>query len=302
MNKFFFFIGLSGLAMLFSNCRNLAFVAPEQELVSYFINDYPLDSRTKQVYTVLTYNIHMGFTDDQNPFASGDVGASIEHLDSLVAAIKSLDPDFVALQDVGRNVTHTVIEDQAAYLAAALEMNFAYSDYSEVNTGKDVFIRGSRGHLLLTKFEIQSIDNIEILNQTRYESRYCQVSNIKINEQRSISLLNTHFRGGAAQEEKDYETNTILEIAEAQAHPIILCGDFNNTLNTTHIAKIDSIYPSVLTLVLNQERLEVETNHTKIDNIFVEDAFFEVQNIGLMKEQYWYLSDHRCLFARFTLK
>jgi len=294
------------ICLFITGCEDLTFFEKEQELVHYYNNDFSSETEAKDVYTVLTYNIQMGFTKDQNPFEANTVGGSAEHLSQLVEAINSINPDFVALQDVARNVSHTLIEDQVGYLARELKMNYAYGDYSEVNTFNGIFIRGTRGHAFLTKYKIKKIENIEILNQSRYDSRTCLTVDIEINHDKSISFLATHFRGH--QEVKKLQAERILDITSFQENPIIILGDFNATIRSPHLTKLVNLFPSVLSLAPFLQRFNVQYtgtigtpgNASVIDLIFMDSANFKVIDIGIMEEQYWNLSDHRFLFTSFS--
>lgn len=297
---------------LLMGCQDLSLVEQDKEWVIYFDNQYPAPDTIPEQLGVLTFNIQMGFSNDQTPFQTGAIGGSPAHLDALAEAIANFDPDFVALQDVARAVSHTIIEDQVGYLADALQMNYAYADYSEVNTFNGVFIRGSRGHALLSKYPIVHTENHEILNRSRYDSRSCHLTKIQLAEDQHIVFLGTHFKGGAALPAKELQTDLVLELAAQQNDPIILLGDVNNTLRNDHIKRISSHYPSVLELISAQERRWIETYGTfgnpylrrgiVIDNIFMDTAAFEVEHAYLMPEIFWPLSDHRYVYAMFAYR
>ncbi|MEM9823326.1 MAG: endonuclease/exonuclease/phosphatase family protein [Bacteroidota bacterium] len=295
--------------VLFIRCNDLAFLEKEQSLIQYFNNDYSIPSESQDEFTILTYNIQMAFANNQSPFDAGNVGGSPEHLRQLAEALASVDPDFVALQDVGRNVSHSLIQDQIGFLAEALKMNYAYADYSEINTLNNPFVRGTRGHAFLSKYPIKDMDNIEILNQSRYDSRSCQIIEVELGPNQFITCLNTHFKGGASPQAKEWETDQIIKIINQTDNPILLAGDFNNTINASHIKRIDNLLPSVLTLADDEQRDLVNYQGTKgnpgnnnvIDNIFVDSSYFDILSIGIMDDQYWNLSDHRFLFATFSI-
>jgi len=90
----------------------------------------------------------------------------------------------------------------------------------------------------------------------------------------------------------------------------MLLGDFNNTINNSHIKRIHSEMPSVVTLISDEERNIVEFIGTSgspssglniIDNIFVEKNKFHINKVGIMEEQYWNVSDHRFIYTSFAL-
>ncbi len=169
--------------------------------------------------TVLTWNIHKGFTALNGEFV----------LDELRTAIRSAHADVVFLQEVvGENHDHrkTVerwpTQPQFEFLADSVWTSYAYGRNA-------VYPRGHHGNVILSKFPIVSWDN-ENISTNRLEHRgllHC-VAQLRRNSRR-IHLLCVHL--GLTQRGRNLQVDMLsrrIEKLVPPDEPLILAGDFND--------------------------------------------------------------------------
>jgi len=97
--------------------------------------------------TIMTFNIRAGGGTENLDLSPKYVKATKDKLENLVAAIKSIDPDVVGLQEVrGYN--------QAKYFAEKLNMNFVYGAHGASNWW---------GLTILSKFKINAA-KVKLIN------------------------------------------------------------------------------------------------------------------------------------------
>ncbi|MCG8326605.1 MAG: endonuclease/exonuclease/phosphatase family protein [Chitinophagales bacterium] len=303
------------IIIFFSSCSDLSIFEKEKELISIYENSFaPRDFSIDDTLVVMSWNIQMGFRNDQNAFNGNDVGGTPSHFDQMVNAIKEINPDIIALQEVGHNADHTFVENQAQYLANALKMNFAYADYSEIITGYNILTRGARGHALLTKFTINETENIVSLQQGRYLRRSVLNTTIKLNDQNNLNILGLHFASRAEREEKINQSNHLIQIALEQRNPVILLGDYNDVHWSYVLTPFEENgFSNALLEESNPCQFNVEhygsIGHEEtawmgvlIDHILFSKKTLNSYSLCLGDESTWTLSNHKPIIGKLLLK
>lgn len=235
---------------------------------------------------LMTFNIRVGGGSKNpgvNPF---DLEDSKKNLLRIAAAIKSAEPDIVALQEVKGRA-------QAKFIARKLNLNYAYASHGGDNRW---------GLALLSKFKIVGLDIGRV--HTGDDIRAGQVCRVDFNG-KIITCINVHYHLA------DYaaQTRATMKIIEEIPGPAVLMGDFNlaewnEALTPIKQRLLDScdVAPDA------DEAIRVKKTGTyvyrkgyRIDYIFVEPQAFKVVNVGLIPKEYRDASDHIAYFADVVL-
>lgn len=239
MNKLYIFLVL----VLFLSCDGLNVFESDHELEVVFKNNYTHKNNLscQDTLTIVVWNIQMGFKENQNAFNGNDVGGTPTHMDSLIKFFRDIEADIIILQEVGNDLDHTIVKNQTKYIADKLQYNFAYGDYSEILTGKNVFIRGKRGHAIITRFLFSDIQNQETLSLSRYDRRtnfFATINSDGCNPNQ-ILLNSVHFASSSTIEEFQLQTTRALSNLNENL-PTIYAGDFNDDNFSSIFKEFDS--------------------------------------------------------------
>jgi endonuclease/exonuclease/phosphatase family metal-dependent hydrolase len=170
---------------------------------------------------ILSYNIHKGFDwKNKNYF-----------LKEMKEFIKSSDADIVFLQEVvGKNSRYEeqgMIDSQFEFLADQIWPHFSYGHNA-------VYDHGHHGNLILSKFPIESFENIDI-STNKWEQRGLLVCKILLPSNgfegdnffyAACSHLNLLHKGRLLQYQKI--KNYVLSKELDHKIPLIIAGDFND--------------------------------------------------------------------------
>lgn len=160
--------------------------------------------------TLVSYNIHSGIGVDKK-----------FDLDRICGVLGEIEPDVVAMQEVGDFRGVTAREDHAEYLAEKTGLHVAF--------GPNVVKSGRRyGNAVLSRLPILKSRNYDISVRNR-EPRGALRCDLDVGEGRPLHVFCLHL-GLAASERREQEalilTSDILRDA-ARVDPLVLCGDFN---------------------------------------------------------------------------
>jgi endonuclease/exonuclease/phosphatase family metal-dependent hydrolase len=274
---------LTGLFIMFSfygcsSIYNIRKAADDQDL------------KNKNSLVIMTYNIRMGGGSKNPDLPPQKLRAPFKNLDNLVKAIRSVDPDIVALQEVPGFY-------QAKYLARELRMNFVYSGHGDKKI--------KWGLAILSKFKLskKEIRSIYYPGSVPVDPRIGLEARIDVNGT-PISIFNVQYHLG------NYESQveaTIRAIKRFKG-PHVLLGDFNCPASAYELMPISNSMVETCRAVQTAESMNASRRGTllfgnsKIDHIFVNSESFEVQDAGIIAEEHWNASDHMAFFARVVLK
>lgn len=181
---------------------------------------------------ILSYNIHKGFDWKNKNF----------FLAEMKELIRSSEADIVFLQEVvGENQkfkNNGHIDSQFEYLANEIWPHFSYAQNA-------VYDHGHHGNLILSKFPIESFQNIDI-STNKWEKRGLLICKIFLPEEcqskipffyAACSHLNLLHSGRILQYQK-IKAQILLQkqVDHLQNIPFILAGDFNDwNQKATHV-------------------------------------------------------------------
>lgn len=267
----------AALAFLLSTCDSVG------ESTAVSIGD--MDNQTPSEFpgwgaplTVMTYNIRVGYGGKDTGINPWKLRRQKKSLPPIVAAIKSIDPHVVGLQEV-------LSAGQAAQLARALNMNYVYAAHPPPNDWW--------GLAILSKFKV-----LETKTATIGSGRGALISTLDIDGRR-VTVVNVH---------KDHTVTdgsslkAILKTVENIQAPLILLGDFNISPPEPRAKMVTARFvdTAVAAQTESAEAARFEGTHwegDRIDYVFVREQEFAVRDAGLTPEEHWDASDHLAYYA-----
>jgi endonuclease/exonuclease/phosphatase family metal-dependent hydrolase len=240
--------------------------------------------------TVMSYNIRVGYGGKDHGVDPYTLSMRKENLPPIVAAIQSIDPDIVGLQEVRGS-------GQARRLAKAMDMNYAYTWHDTGSSRPSWW-----GVAILSKYPILKAKGIQI-SSGRGNTKSALICTVDIGGQPA-----TFFSIHKDKDLKDGSSfKAIMRAVDKIENPIVLIGDLN-------------MYPDDWRMKLLQPRfidtaMAVDTESAKnarytgtflgigrIDYVLVDSRYFEVQDSGIIARELWDASDHLAYYARIIPK
>lgn len=241
--------------------------------------------------TVMTYNIRIGAgTDDLPKKKVRELRHGPEKLQPIIEAIKSVDPDILALQEVRG-------EGQARRLARALRMNFAFEWH-----GTNSLAEPWWGVAILSKYEILTSRGVEISSGDR--NTKCIVMATLDLGGRQVTAISVH-------KDKDLEDGGSFRILMKEVsrieQPVVLMGDFNVDPDDGRLHLLKPRFTDTAMAVNSKDAVYVReqgtffANERRIDYVFVDPRRFKTWDVGLIPYAHWEASDHLGYYARISL-
>ena len=173
---------------------------------------------TTNKISILSYNIHKGFSADHRRFV----------LHEIREELKKLHPDLLFLQEIQgehtrreKKIEHWPDESQFKFLAKQLWPHFVY--------GKNaIYKSGHHGNAILSKFPFFLYENIDISSKQR-SSRSILHGLVKFNDSICLHVICIHM--SLFQSERKRQLTTLCERIESHVphdEPLIIAGDFND--------------------------------------------------------------------------
>lgn len=230
--------------------------------------------------TVLTYNIHKGFTLGNLRFV----------LDEMRAQIRAIDPDLIFLQEVAS------FRDQEAQLEYLADQVWPHTAY-----GKNAFYpKGHHGNAILSRYPMESVLNID-LTTNRLEKRGLLHAKLQM-PSRTMHLLNTHLSlTSVARRKQLMKICNYVETSIPQDEPMIFAGDLNDWKNRLSLPLSQRLN---LHEVFHQLSGSVQKTFPSIAPILKLDRIYfrkmSPERAQVLSEENWRrLSDHLPLLATF---
>jgi len=177
-----------------------------------------------QTINVLTYNIfHGANTDGSNNY------------DKIAEIIKSVNPDFVALQEVDFRTNRVKKVDLSQIIGSKINMVSLF--------GKAMnFDDGEYGVAILSKRSIISSKNIALPFHNGNEPRTVLQIVTTLETGDTVSFICTHLDYKPNSLERIEQVNKINELFASSKYPTILAGDFNDVPNSKTISILEKFW------------------------------------------------------------
>ncbi|HEY0455046.1 MAG TPA: endonuclease/exonuclease/phosphatase family protein [Verrucomicrobiae bacterium] len=211
---------------------------------------------------VMTYNVHSCIGLD------GKVAP-----ERIIRAIRSFDPDIVALQEIDLGRARTRRHDQAKLIAEELEMQATFC--CTMQKGEELY-----GHALLSRLPVEVLKSGLLCGGavgSFGETRGALLVKARM-DTGNLYVLNTHFglrrRERASQVADLLGPNWLGQIPRDE--PLIVCGDFNMIPGSQPYRILTARVHDAQLLVKNHRPLNTFTTllpFSRIDHIFVSDHF-----------------------------
>jgi endonuclease/exonuclease/phosphatase family metal-dependent hydrolase len=236
---------------------------------------------------VLTYNVHSCV--DRRGRARPD---------TILAAIKPLRPDVVALQETDVGIPRTQFQDQPRLLAEGLEMEYAFHPTVQHPVGQ-------YGLALLSKYDVYQISSgiLPLLPLGRFEKRGVMYMTLDLPVGR-IHIFNTHlslFTLERRLQMKSLMGDQWLGSLRA-SDPVVFCGDLNAGPRSAvyrrlarRLTDVQSFYPPPKATYPSRRPV------FRIDHMFISEHFKPVGINVPRNETTRLASDHLPLCAELLL-
>lgn len=173
------------------------------------------DPEDSEVLRFMSYNIHIA-----NP---PSLPAGVVDVEAIARVINTVQPDFVALQEVDRFTDRSGKDlDQAKAIAELTGMKHVF--VKAINRSN-----GEYGLAILTKFDILENKTFSLpINQgTGAELRALGIVRVKLDDGSDLVFGTTHL-DHLQDSNRELQTREVLKnLADYQQYPIVLGGDFN---------------------------------------------------------------------------
>ena len=239
------------------------------------------DLISQKEFTFMTFNIQAGCGYSTYGISPQYCKVKNKDLIFLVEAIKSVDPDIVALQEVRGFY-------QAKLLATQLNLNFVYSTHGNF-----------WGLAILSKHPIENFKTHTI--NPSYNPRIALTCEILIGN-KLISFVNVHYHLGNYKN----QVKSTIHTLKKENNPIVLLGDLNRDPSDKVLEPIYNRLIDTCKVVKTQDAQNVIKHGTchgyLIDYIFLDSSTFDVKNASLIPSKYKWASDHKAYYTTVTLK
>lgn len=229
---------------------------------------------------IMSYNIHIG----NPPSKPGHID-----MEAIIKAIKSEDPDLIALQEVDVNTARSGKINQADIIARKLGMNFFFAKAIDHDGG-------DYGVALLSKFPISEtkIHRLTTVAGSGGEPRVIATARIQLKNGKYIRFGATHLDHLKNPINRDVQIEEINKIGLEEKLPFIIAGDLNAVTESSEIQKLDQVF--MRTCNKCEPTFPVVTPNRTIDFIaFKKTDKFSVISHRVVQEHY--ASDHLPVLA-----
>jgi endonuclease/exonuclease/phosphatase family metal-dependent hydrolase len=243
---------------------------------------------------VLTLNIRFGAGSESPEKQGYNVPVSGKKITALSAAIQSVQPDIVALQEVKS-------ERQTQRIASRVNLQYIYCRHPS-SYSLDFFEWGI-AFLFRLKL-IRSAGASTYFDKNVRSGRQALLASFQVKD-KLITIINLHLIPHAI----DLQIQKVITLAEQSNTPTILIGDFNCTPDNPALKPLKYKWldtcQEAITTPGGTEADSIGTfmgNTKRIDYIFVDRDCFSICEVGLLPEAHRRISDHIGYFADIDLK
>jgi len=242
---------------------------------------------------IMTLNMRYGSGIEKIEAPGYDQTTSLHKLLAIATAVRSVNPDIVALQEV-RN------QQQSEKLAQLTGMNSIYVSHP---IGYRLFFFEWGLAFLHCLRLMDTASRTILIDHGTGIGRTSLVCRTMV-DKTMVTFINVHLD----HERKAMQIDNILRLLEASEPPFCLLGDFNCDSEDALLVPLRSVLSDTCMLAetaLSREALAIGTmvaTDRRRDYIWVDPHTFSVQEAGLLARPHRTISDHIGYYADVTLK
>lgn len=241
---------------------------------------------TSTTVRVLTFNIKHGEGED----GKLDLGRT-------AATIRGAGADIVALQEVDRGVRRSGGRDEPAELAKLTGLAVQFQNNLDYQGGE-------YGISILSRFPVKEVHRMHYSLEGKTEPRGVIEAVLDVGG-RDVAVFCTHLSVGTNETANRMRSTEQLRALVAQAtaakRPVILCGDFNATPDTSVYAAMRTFLTDTWSEVGKGDGLTIPVEHPteRIDYIWISRDAIEPRHAQVLSSE---ASDHLPVVAELRLK
>jgi len=296
------------------------------EYSKLIVNDYPTKITNDSVYSIITYNIgYLSGMTNNLPIKKEQKFFDV-NLELVLEQFKSLDPDFIAFQEIDFasrrsydiNQQNEIAKLGYNFVGQAINWDKKYLPFPEFPISMH-YGRILSGQSILSKYEITHQDRIELKRNTTnpfyydafYLDRLAQIVEINLakpnQKNQTLVVINIHTEA-FHQETRLEQIKHIIQLYQTynEEYPTILLGDFNSDVNYENAGiKLLLDLPNTGCAAFETNNIintfDSEKPFERLDYIFYNTDFIEYID-GEVLSQFNQASDHLPLLMKFKLK
>lgn len=232
---------------------------------------------------IMTLNMRYGSGADKLGDPGYDLPTSPRKLQAIAAAIQSVEPDLVALQEVRNQL-------QAENLARLAGLNSVY--VSHPLGYRLLFFEWGLAFLYRVSLA-ETASRSVLIDRTSGVGRTGLICRVSLGEE-TATFINVHFD----HDRKETQMENVLKLLEQWPPPVCLLGDFNLAPDDVLLQPLQEFVADSCLLVdssLSREARDAGTLLTRVsrrDYIWVDRNKFTVREAGLLAEPHRMISDH----------
>lgn len=270
------FLILCTLILTITGCSNFKNIRPDA-----------ITPNIQPNLVVMTFNIRHGCgRENLGNASSAFFKGCIKKYDGIIAAIQSVDPDVVGLQEVSNG--------QAGLIAKALNMNYVYSSHNPSGYGS------WWGNAVLSKFKILDAKKIAIGGSAGINRSMISAIGLVNDKPIIFASIHTDHRLSG-----DRSIKKILNYLDSASEPAVLIGDFNmspGSLKANTLLTGTGIIDSAGSPGFGEMGTWGTPSGPRIDYIFVQSQYFKVLDAALVSAGHQHASDHIAYYTTLELK
>jgi len=212
-------------------------------------------------------------------------------LSSTVGTLRSINADFVGLQEVDHTAKRSLSVDQAKFLGKDLNMRAAFGEFMP-------FDGGQYGLGMLAKHPLTNIRALRLPDGN--EPRVALLADLKLPGGNSILVANVHFDWVEDDGFRFAQAEVVAKQLRKSKKPFVLLGDFNDGPNSRTLALFREFAQEVKKPAGGTFTFPADKPEKEIDYIFVSPRDrWRVNSILVWEEKV--ASDHRPVIADLEL-
>jgi endonuclease/exonuclease/phosphatase family metal-dependent hydrolase len=241
----------------------------------------PKQENTAIPLQVVSYNIKHGRGMD------GQV-----NLERTAEVLRKLNPDFVGLQEVDLQVARSGKTNQANELGAMLNMHPIFGSFMDYQGGR-------YGMAILSRHPVVRVNSLRLPNGN--EPRVALIAEVRLPNDTTMLIVNVHFDWVDDDGFRFAQAKTLATHLQAQPHPYVLLGDFNDGPNSRTLKLFEKIAKRTPKPAATRLTFPSTKPQQEIDFIFCSPKkSWQVSRTAVIKETV--ASDHRPVSADLILR